>query len=136
MSYPLSFQGRYECLIDISLRDNNCDLITVVFHRNSTLLGSFDSSIHRLERHDITNAFVETSLNIKIPSLLCKLGRYYHFQLQLQTKQFLWYITLYFLSFVFSQLAVYLSWVRFFGQRIPKMFIFIHVGNDEQANPK
>ena len=66
------YLGRLETTIDISLRDNDCDLVTVVFLRNTTLLGKLDSNVHLLERHDITNAFLETSLSIKIPSLLCR----------------------------------------------------------------
>ena len=72
ISTSMQYLGRLETNIDISLRDNDCDLVTVVFERNTTLLGKLSENVHCLERHDITNAFLETSLNIKIPSLLCR----------------------------------------------------------------
>ena len=65
--------GRLEHTVDISLRDNVVDQVMILFQKNSTLLGKIDTNVHRLERHNITNAFLETALNIKIPSLLCKL---------------------------------------------------------------
>ena len=38
-------------------------------HRNQTLLGSLDSNYQKLERHNIVHAYLNTQVDVKIPSL-------------------------------------------------------------------
>ena len=55
------------------MRDMDTDMIIVTIHKNKDLLGNLEKSMHNWTMNDITNAFVETHHNIRIPSLLCKI---------------------------------------------------------------
>ena len=47
------------------------DMIIVQIFKNKDLLGNLEQSMHSWNMHSVTNAFIETHHQIRIPSLLC-----------------------------------------------------------------
>ena len=47
------------------------DMIIVQIFKNKDLLGNLEQSMHSWGMHSVTNSFIETHHQIRIPSLLC-----------------------------------------------------------------
>ena len=64
--------GMLDAYLDISIRDMETDMIIAIFMLNEKLLGQQNTNIHRWTRHNLINCYVETSHQMKIPTLLSK----------------------------------------------------------------
>ena len=62
--------GSMEYNFDVSLKDNDCyDMVIATFHKNDSLLGSYNTNYQLLTRHKVVQSYLTGPIGIQIPAL-------------------------------------------------------------------